>query len=317
MLSLELGKALLEGIELNSVLQAQHAPLYPGRRCGDHGTQGVRQIAVGDIAVYRRGKSLFGHRIIAKGTRQEKIFIVTKPDRTERGDDGPTYEDDVLGVVRHIERKGKIIKPHMRQYSLPSRVYFAACLKAWEFQESIRLKAIPCLGLIQQSRLYRRAAQRWFAAICPAVTYSLRVPISSRQTHDLHCKLPLDKLDGLNNIDCFTLALLGKEDQTPAGTITLIFRPPGCPLSGWWVRISMRGFGTGGPASKSALYKAEEVFARWGVHELWVNSPQDSPGTVAFTILGFKEVGKPLPFNCHNGDAPVLELRPMRKRLRI
>src|SRR5208337_2624619 len=142
----------------------------------------VAQIAVGDVAIFRRGNSLFGHRTISKGIDKDhdRTYIITRPDRTRQGNDGPAYDQDVLGVMAHIERKGKLVSPRLPRY-LRSRLYLASLLKLWEYREAIEPKIMEWFGRIQHRKAYRRVAQLLFTPVSPSVSFSLRIPFSSWQ----------------------------------------------------------------------------------------------------------------------------------------
>ena len=95
--SLEVGKALAD--RGRTTFRAQGTCMYPTVRPGDvlHiESRTVDEVAVGDIAVCRRPGYLFSHRTIGKGVHNGRPYIVTRPDRVRRGDDGPTFDQDVL-----------------------------------------------------------------------------------------------------------------------------------------------------------------------------------------------------------------------------
>ena len=175
--SLELGKVLTERGKIRSCLREL---LYSSIRPGDTlhiDPRDIAQIEVGDVAIFRRGNSLFGHRTISKGTDKDRdrTYIITRPDRTGQGDDGPTYDQDVLGVVAHIERKGKLVGPRLPRYLL-SRLYLASLLKPWESSETTLAKAVEWFGRIQRSKAYRRAAQLLFTTLSPSVSFRCGFP---------------------------------------------------------------------------------------------------------------------------------------------
>ncbi len=293
--------------------------MYPSIRPGDTlhiDPRDIAQIEVGDVAIFRRGNSLFGHRTISKGTDKDRdrTYIITRPDRTGQGDDGPTYDQDVLGVVAHIERKGKLVSPRLPRYLL-SRLYLASLLKPWEYRETTLAKAVEWFGRIQRSKAYRRAAQLLFTTLSPSVSFSLRIPISSWQTHDLYQKLSPTEAEGLSSQDGFTLGLFISGHHRPAATMTFLFRPPECAFAGWWVkdvqvRVRYRGVGL----EERLLRRAEEIFQRWEVNELWINSPGEFLGTgTTFADLRFREAALPLK---HPGIAAAgssCGLRPRRR----
>jgi hypothetical protein len=84
--------------------------MYPCVQPGDTlhiESRPIEDVKVGDITVVRHDGLLFGHRTIAKGEDEDGPYIVTRPDRSNRGSDGPTYKENILGVVKRIERRGK------------------------------------------------------------------------------------------------------------------------------------------------------------------------------------------------------------------
>ena len=293
--------------------------MYPSIRPGDTlhiDPRDVTQIAVGDIAIYRRGNSLFGHRTISKGTDKDhdRTYIVTRPDRARQGNDGPAYGQNVLGVVAHIERKGKTVSPRLPRH-LRSRLYLASLLKLWEYREATLKNTRDWFGRIQHHKAYQRVAQLLFTTVSQSVSFSLRIPISSWQTHDLYQKLSLSETEGLSSRNCFALDLFTIERHRPTATMTFISRPPECPFAGWWVkdvqvRIRYRGVGL----EERLLRQAEEVLKRWGVNELRVNSPGGFLETgTTFAELRFREAALPLQ---HLGIAAAgsrCDLRPLRR----
>jgi GNAT superfamily N-acetyltransferase len=316
--SLELGKILAKKDRIK--FRVSGSCMYPTTRPGDTlhiDPRDVAQIAVGDIAIFRRGNSLLGHRTISKGTDKDqgRTYIITRPDRTGQGDDGPVYDQDVLGVVTHIERKGKLVSPRLPRYLL-SRLYFASLLKLWEYREATLTKAMEWFGRIQRSKAYRRVAQLLFTAVSPSVSFSLRIPINSWQTHDLYKKVSPSEAEGLSSQDFFTLDLFASERHRPAATMSFLFRPPECPFAGWWVkdvqvRVRYRGVGL----EEQLLRKAEEVLNRWGVKEIWVNSPREVLGTgTIFDDLRFREATLPLKHTGIAANGSSCALRPLRRR---
>ena len=236
--SLELGKVLAKKDRIK--FRSSGNCMYPSIRPGDTlhiDPRDVAQIAVGDVAIFRRGNSLFGHRTISKGTDkdQDRTYIITRPDRARQGDDGPAYDQDILGVVAHIERKGKLVSPRWPRY-LRSRLYWASLLMLWEYRGATLKNTRDWFGRLQRCKAYQRVAQLLFTTVSPSVSFSLRIPISPWQTHDLYQKLSPSEAEGLSSQDCFTLDLFTREPHRPAATMTFISRPPGCPFAGWWVK---------------------------------------------------------------------------------
>lgn len=318
--SLELGKILAKKDRIK--FRASGNCMYPSIRPGDTlhiDPRDVAQIAVGDVAIFRRGNSIVGHRTISKGTdkNQDRTYITTRPDRIRQGDDGPAYDEDVLGVVSHIERKGKFVSPRLPRY-LRSRLYLAALLKLWEYREATLKKAMERFARIQRSKAYLRVAQLLFTTFSPSVGVSLRIPISPWQRYDLYQKLSPSEAEGLSRQNSFTLDLFTSERHRPAATMTFLFRPPECAFAGWWVkdvqvRVRYRGVGL----EERLLRHAEEVLKRWGVNEIWVNSPGEFLGTgTTFSDLRFREAALPLKYLGIAADGSSCGLRPLQRSLK-
>lgn len=84
--------------------------MYPTVRPGDVlriQPRRAAEVAVGEIAVCRTSAYLFSHRVIAKGERGGRAYIVTRPDRSRVGSDAPTFDENLLGAVVSITRAGK------------------------------------------------------------------------------------------------------------------------------------------------------------------------------------------------------------------
>ncbi len=311
--SLEIGKVLARKNRVT--FRPSGTCMYPCIRPGDilHIVpKSVAQLAVGDIAVYRRANRLFGHRIIDRRSDNGRPYIITRPDRAKVGEDTPSYDEDVLGVVSQIERRGKKVGSQKPRYALAEQLYFASLLKFWECQYALRRKIITALAFLQKTDIYQRIVRRWFAAKNAALTYSLRVPICAGQMHDPYRELSLAEFEdmfltlGKSRPDRLTLALVVNGNPQPAASVTFVSRPPECPFAGWWVneiqvRVRYRGAGL----EEKLLQKAGEIFSRSGVTELWVNSRRELIAAMGalFTDLGFREVCKCSPRDVNGKNA--------------
>ncbi|MBC8446885.1 MAG: hypothetical protein H8D78_03970 [Chloroflexi bacterium] len=278
--SLEVGKALAD--RGRTTFRAQGTCMYPCVRPGDvlHiESRTVEEVAVGDMAVCRRPGYLFSHRCIGKGVEDGRTYIVTRPDRVRQGDDGPTFDDDVLGIITAIERRGRRLSPRPRQYARPVRICLAARLALVGALPAVRRWLIWALTRVQRSVAYRRLARLWLATTRPRVSYVVRLPLRAGQTHDLYRPLPPDEFDVAKPTwqgrppDCWTLALHLNGNRRPAAWATFALCPPECPEAGWrvsdlQVRVRYRGIGF----AADLIRKAEAIFAPSGM-ELQRSNP--------------------------------------------
>jgi hypothetical protein len=229
----------------------------------------IEDIKVGDIAVVRHNGFLFGHRTIAKGEDEDGPYIVTRPDRCHQGNDGPTHEENILGVVKRIERRGK--QASTKPISLKG--YSKARVSLWEWWNwDARLRLIKGLEQVQRLRMYKSIAALCVKALHPQDRYEVRVTLKPGQTHDLYRVFPPDQFDVNQPLQQgkpvmeWTLALYLNAMRIPTGWATMICHPESCPRGeGWhimdlWVRIRYRGAGLEDTISQ----QAEKILARSG-----------------------------------------------------
>jgi len=268
--SLEIGKAL--AARRRVTFRALGTCMYPCVQAGDllHIEPKVaEQVMIDDIAVCRRPGYLFAHRTIQKGLKEGRPFIVTRSDRATDGDDGPTYDQDLLGVVTAIERNGRHVSRARRAYSWPMRFSLAGRLALLERSQSVREWLIESLACIQRTAAYRSAARLWLAATRTDVSYAVRVPLQPGTLQGLYRRLPLGEFDAAaarwrgRPLDSWTLtAHLGGRRQ-PAAWATFVSGPPEGESTGWraadvQVRARYRGLGL----ETALLSRAEGLLAR-------------------------------------------------------
>ena len=281
--SLELAKLLAELGK--ATFRASGTCMYPGVRPGDLlriEPKTVREIAVGEIAVFRRAGHLFAHRTIAQGADDHGPFILTRPDRADSGDDGPSYEQDLIGIVSRIERNGRVLPPTRNVLTPSEQAYYSCCLKLIEGKQAVIARLLSWFVAIQQTALYRLAAGFWFARAGRALDFVVQAPL-----HNQPASTFAQQFTG-REIDTFTLdaddhgpthwTITLRVDRQPAASLALSRCPDECPHAGWWLsgahtRIRYRGTGV----EKHLFRKAAEILARSGVPALRVILPKGAP----------------------------------------
>jgi signal peptidase I len=283
--SAELGRILAETGRIK--FRASGTCMYPVIKPGDElhvDLKDISQIKVGDIAVFQRNAQLFSHRIIKKEMRNGKNYIITKSDTTIQGDDGPSYSEDIFGVVAHIKRSSKNVSIERRDYNIIQKIYFGLYVG---LREGLKMDLAQLLNYIQQNTIYRKFARLWFEHQNPELSYSLLVPFNFWHKHGLY-RRPTpsefqvsDFLIPGDESKYFIFELFVNTRRRPAVSATFVFRPPGCFFTGWWidnltVRISHRGTGL----EEKLLGEAKKVFGNSGVEELWVGPDIRLPGSI-------------------------------------
>lgn len=270
--SLDIGKALADRGRV--LFRAQGTCMYPLVRPGDvlHlASRTVDEIAVGDIAVCRRPGYLFAHRAIGKGTHDGKPYVLTRPDRVQRGGDGPSFDEDVLGIVACIERRGRRVPTHLRRPSWLQRRVMSVRLAAIEAGQSLRSRAIAALTRLQRSALYRSLARALLSVSRTRASYVVRLPFGSKWGNDIYRPLTPEEFDVSTMIwqgrpvDRWILALHLAGQRQPAAWASFVLRPPNCPEPGWrmqdmHVRVRYRG----GGLDTDLRSKAVQILAEGG-----------------------------------------------------
>ncbi len=269
--SLELGRVLADRGKVT--FRAQGTCMFPCIQPGDvlHvEARTLERVQVGEIAVFRRNQALFGHRVIEHGVQDGQHMIVTRPDRTREGDDGPAFAEEILGVVTVIERGGVRMPLHPQPLGCLA-AWHAAAWEWWHWE--VRPKLIEHLGALQQGGWYRSLASIWFRLVQPHLSFVVRVPLSVQQLHDLYREMPPEKFD-LAQISWqgkpivrWLLALHLNGAHSPAVSVTLSQHPEGCPRgTGWRVdELKIRARYRGAGLEQVLIQQAETLLARGGM----------------------------------------------------
>lgn len=160
--------------------RAKGACMYPVIRAGDVLQIQSRQaadVAVGDIAVCRRPAYLFSHRVVGKGVREGRAYILTRPDGIKGNGDGASFDEDLLGVVVAIERKGKPVPVPRTEHRRPVPRYFSLRLALKNTVSRVLSICADALWMAQESALYRFIAGSWLRLAAPRFSYGVRVPV--------------------------------------------------------------------------------------------------------------------------------------------
>lgn len=246
--SLDIGRVLADRDGVT--FRAQGTCMYPTVRPGDVlriESRIAAQVKVGDIAVCRAPDFLFSHRVIATGERDGRAYIVTRPDRTREGSDGPTFDENLLGVVVTITRNGARVPLTPTRYAWLWRRYYRA--RAWwiETQPHAWWWLANAVAHWQMRSWYRGLARGWFALARPRVTFVVRVPL--RATDAIYQLAPAAEFkltDGKwhgRTVERLTLALHLNAEKEPAALATFKRGPADWTMQAIQMRLRYRGLG--------------------------------------------------------------------------
>ena len=155
--------------------------MYPCIRPGDvlHlEPAGIDQIEVGDIAVYRRNNRLFAHRAIAKEERDGSLCIVTRPDTARFGDDGPSFESDIVGKISHIERNNVFLNPGKKESVFVEYFFLKIGLGRYRLEQYLKSKIVSLVRLVQSFKIYRVFASFLFRR--RKIDFRFEIPLNTR-----------------------------------------------------------------------------------------------------------------------------------------
>jgi len=258
--SLDIGRVLADRDGIT--FRAEGTCMYPAIRPGDIlriQSRAAADVAVGDVAVCRRPTHLFCHRVVAGGYREGRAYIVTRQDRKPDESDGPTFDENLLGVVVAVERRGKPVSFHPASPSWPLRLYFALRLKLIELRLRIILAWQELLPKVQANALYCRMMRIWLSLARPQISYSVRLPMPALGD-SVYRQLPLETFSVQKDwrgrpVQRWTLLLYLNKSRTPAAWLTLARTEAGP----WRVEESFVGARYRGAGLDSLLQRKAEA----------------------------------------------------------
>ncbi|MBN2320703.1 MAG: S24/S26 family peptidase [Acidobacteria bacterium] len=272
--SLEIGKALAE--RDRAILHAKGMCMYPLVRTGDllHiQSRRVEQVNIGDIAVCRRSGRLVCHRTIGKGVLAGRPYIVTRSDRNKQVSDPFTYDEDLLGVVTCIERKGRFTDPYTDPQKGQDRAFLALRRLVADLYGACRGRIIAVLPAVRQNPIYRYTSRFLKASSRRPGRFEVRVWKESWRKLNLYMPLKPEEFD-INRpvfpgipLNRWTLTLHFGPQREPAARATLQYTENKWSLDDLLVRPRYRGMGL----EKDLLLKAEEIFSRSGITDIDLN----------------------------------------------
>ena len=194
--SLDIGRVLAERDGVTFI--AQGTCMYPTVRPRDVLTIKPRpaaDIAVGDIIVCRAPDYLFSHRVIEKGEHEGRAYIITRPDRNRHGSDKPTFEENLLGVVVAIKRKGKQVPLLPMHYPRLIRYFYKKRLVLIEAKEDLKLRLAELLVHTDTSVFYQFIFLTWCLLARPRLTYVLQRPLNATLGNTVFRRIEPDAFD--------------------------------------------------------------------------------------------------------------------------
>lgn len=315
----ELGKLFVE--KKMVTLTAQGTCMYPCIRQGEIiylQPKSAEEIEVGEAVIYRRYNHLFGHRAIAKGQNEKGRYIITRPDTAKYGDDGPSFNEDILGVVAQKERKGKLLTPLKRDYNLIEKIWYGFCLKCFYLKQYLLKKIIFLITFLQQFRLYRLVAKLFLRTLDKKITFNFFTFAYDKVTDRFYKKISEQELLGLisnndkNLISKWIIVL--KINSKQVASLSFVFKPKTCGFGGWWLteaQIKIRHRRT--IIEKVLFDKVNELLRQMGASDIFASVFQNAYNRhleqMFYRGLGFRQV--------YTYDDGVLKDKIKRRLVRI
>ena len=248
--SLEIGRVLADRDGVT--FRAQGTCMYPTIRPGD--VLRIRSCtasdaALGDIAVCRTPAYLFSHRVIARGEKDGRPYVVTRPDRSAGPGDGPVFDENLLGVVISAQRSGRPVPLQPERSGWLGRRF-----------DEVRLaliEATPWLLDLRAAMLRSRSmailqggiALAWFKLSRPSIRFVVRVPLNATLGDEVFRPIdasafdPASSWEGREIVRWILIARID-DSETPAAWATFARGSMGSwALEDSHIRLRYRGTG--------------------------------------------------------------------------
>ena len=254
----------------------------------------VGEVKVGDIAVYRRYNHLFAHRTIAKNTDEGQEYIVTRPDVALFSDDGPSYEQDILGIVTRIERKGKAFDTVKKESPFAKRIFIKFFLWQYQLTQYLWRRAVYFISRLQQSQIYEKLSRFLFKKSEKKIAFSLQAPISPKINSRFFKEFSTEELmESLKRESPFPKWRIALEvNSKPAGHLSFVLKPKECPFCGWWLyeaKVRMRYRKT--RLEERFFQEAYRILRGSGIKEVFVSVLKNAHlERIIFEGMGFKKI---------------------------
>jgi len=266
------------------------------------------EINIGDIAVYRRGNSLFGHRVIDRGYQEGSGYIVTRSDISGKGSDGPIFNDDIAGVVTGIQRKGCILRPEKIGYSLIEMIYLHFFITVFKIRRNLIRNLIYPITLIQYLPIYKQVLKLLLFRINKNLNFYINMPLNSNIKPQLNKIVSFEELRNLSRERDGLLkwAIVLNIGYKPVAYLSFMYNPKDFYSSGWWIsEVQIRNIYHGSVIEEEIFRKADELLGALGVLCVSLSIPKtDHLHRIIFEGLGFEA-----EINDHNSTNGFIVLK--------
>ena len=199
----------------------------------------AEQIKIGDIAAYSQSGVINAHRTIDKGKENGRDYIITRGDRRAPRVDTKIIDNDIMGIVSRIERKGRFLSTQEKRYNSIQNIFFEICIKSGIAKKYLFNNIVCFINYLQQVRIYKRIAKKLFSKLNKRIDFSMQVPLHDK-INDIFYKVISSKEFISENL-CFKGGIIPKFtvalniDSKPVAFLSFIFRPKTCQFNGLWI----------------------------------------------------------------------------------
>ncbi|HNW38873.1 MAG TPA: hypothetical protein PKI44_00395 [Candidatus Omnitrophota bacterium] len=271
--------------------------MYPCLRPADKlyiSGKNAEQVKIGEIAVYRRNNRLFAHRTVSKGHDGKLNYIITRADTVKCGNDGRIFDENLVGVVSAIERKGRILGTESNPQSAVIELYLKIFLGIRKFMRAVKIICLYGLAFLQQFTACRKFF-RLFIKIPKDMRLSIKVPLNNNLNSLFDVSIPAEELitftQGKNKDEILKWKIILNTGPRIMAGISFIHKPEICSFAGWWVaeaKISPQCWGL--EAEEKMWEKSDNLLKEFGAHFIFASvSKKDYFSRMFFKRSGFKE----------------------------
>lgn len=299
--------------------------MYPAIRPADRlhiEPKKAKHIKIGEVAVYRRHNLLFAHRTIDKGDEMGRHYIITKPDNTKHCNDGPHFDENIVGVVSSIERKGRILSAEKKPYPALKVLFLEVFFALLRLKCIIMDSCLYLLAFLQQFRVFRAILQL-FSLDDKGLKFIMRAPLDNNVNSLFYTDIYHEDLIRINlrrnENSVLKWALSINSGSAAVADLSFVFKPKSCIFAGWWISqptVTPRYWGT--QIEEKIFQKAEELLAELGIGSVFAAVfKKDYLNRMLLRRFGFRETSiyKKSPFFCSHNRTDIKVI--LEKKLNI
>jgi hypothetical protein len=153
-----------------------------------------QEINIGEVIIFQRNGILFAHRVIRKQENVKDSGLITQADRSLSEDIALATNQNILGVLVTVERKGKLVDFSRKPLKLLPKFFFNLFLFAEAFKSKIEPFYSKILGKLSQKQIYFLFSRVLFSLSKQRLEFLFSVPFVLGKIGEFYRIISFDEL---------------------------------------------------------------------------------------------------------------------------